>query len=70
MFAVEVVPPSSAPPVSAKIPVGLPVPSPIRNASSSFAPKLPPCIPHDGVFFCQCEIDFHKTITWFFYYLF
>ena len=34
--------PVSAPPVALKIPVGLPLPSPIKNASSSFVPILLP----------------------------
>ena len=34
--------PVSAPPVALKIPVGFPLPSPIKNASSSFVPILLP----------------------------
>jgi len=40
MLAPVVEVPSSAPPVALKMPVGLPLPSPTKKASSSFAPIL------------------------------
>jgi len=40
ILAVEVEVPSSAPPVALKMPVGFPLPSPMKNASSSLEPIL------------------------------